>query len=617
MREDQFNSDDLVDESLLLQIRALGHLPSPSSSALKLYSLIQTEDADIREMAAVIKGDVALTARVLLMANRAGAAAGRPVAAVEDALVRLGLKTVASLAIGLSVIDEALACKTPDSRAYLDICYRSLAAGVLAEWLSDRPKVPACAADMFTCALLAHSGQMALLRFYPQPYADMLCQKRESYELLELEKNQLGINHQLITMALLHEWGFPEVLSEAIRLSEAEPEKRLGEERRQIMAQILNFAWEASASLVEGNRAQLLNLLPGALARLGQDVAEGDVVQMADNLQKRWGEWCPQSASQGERTMNQAALSASEEQPVSGQLALLLVGVPEPELSAWTEIFQARKYAVDFCSNLHEVGQLLIGQVVNILLVWQPPQAGCKLLETWVKDSARAALVIQEDLDEATQIEFLKLGVDAVVPRTVNPEYLLAQVGRLAAKVGLFQTLEAERDAHRKLLAELVLTTRKLHLQTLTDPLTGLANRRMADAFLKRHWAQVERRKIKLSCLVIDLDNFKKINDLYGHDAGDSALRAFSTILKRHVRQEDLAVRLGGDEFLVICPLATAADLEILRHRLMRATGQLKLETGSLEFSMGIAESDLTTMRSYTDLLKLADQHLIQSKRMR
>lgn len=218
MNDESVVPDTLAEDSLLLQIRALGHLPSPSSTALRLYALIQSEDVDLHKVAEVIKRDVALTVRLIRMANRPGGTPGRPVASVEEGLMRIGLKTVAGLAVGLSVIDDAVASSAPDASAYLALCRHSLAAAVLAEWMCDRPEIPVSAADLFTCALLARIGQLALLRFYPEPYSVLLRLNKNTHELLDAEREQLGIDHQAITLALLQEWGFPDPLTEAIRI---------------------------------------------------------------------------------------------------------------------------------------------------------------------------------------------------------------------------------------------------------------------------------------------------------------------------------------------------------------------------------------------------------------
>ncbi|KXW58237.1 sensor domain-containing diguanylate cyclase [Ferrovum myxofaciens] len=619
MNDESVVPDTLAEDSLLLQIRALGHLPSPSSTALRLYALIQSEDVDLHKVAEVIKRDVALTVRLIRMANRPGGTPGRPVASVEEGLMRIGLKTVAGLAVGLSVIDDAVASSAPDASAYLALCRHSLAAAVLAEWMCDRPEIPVSAADLFTCALLARIGQLALLRFYPEPYSVLLRLNQNTHELLDAEREQLGIDHQAITLALLQEWGFPDPLTEAIRISEAEPELRVGNDRSHVMAQILNFAWEAAPALISRHTEKINGYLEHGLALLGQSVSTEELPGMVEDIIGHWQEWG--SHTPGHDSSNKdIAPNSGEAESVTTRL--LLVGVPLAIRQSWESTFAGRGYGVLNVDSWGAVTTQMTNESVGFLIIWQDEphilgEQEKRLFESWTGEEQRAIVVLVPELNAPFAQELLEIGADIVLPCTVSVPLLGAQLARLEGKLVVARNLEAERSTHRKLLSELVLTTRKLHLQTLTDPLTGLANRRMAEAFLKRHWFQVERRNLPLGVLIIDLDDFKRINDKFGHDAGDAALRAFATVLKENVRQEDLAVRLGGDEFLVVCPLAQVSNLEYLRKRLIEVARQLTLETGPLSCSIGFAESDRNTMKSPSELLKQADEHLMRLKRNR
>ncbi len=612
------SGESLTEASLVMQLQALGHLPTPSSTALRLYALIQSDEAGIPEVAAVIKTDVTLTGRLLRMANLGGYLQ-RPVISVEESLMRVGTKSVAALAVGLSVIDDAVANAPMEDAAYLGLCRRSVAAAVVAEWFCSQARVPVSASDLFTCALLARIGQLALLRFYPKSYAALMDRHHAPFDLIDQERSQLVVDHQTITLALLREWRFPDVFIDAIRLSEGRDDDRNGEDRRSLMAQLLYYGWEMAPALMAGHRIDLGFHVRRSMAIFGEEIAEEDCQQVMDGLLARWGEWGGGdliSVPSGER------MSESEGDE---QLSVLLVGLAEDKKVLALSALTAQGYATICKSSLDEAVCLVASGHGGIMVIQEPKgmslfPARESLLGAWLKDQARSALIILAEpcpSNESYGANLLNMGVDALLGPEFSISCLVAQVDRLADRVQLLKTLERERQAHRRLLSELVLTTRKLHIQTLTDPLTGLSNRRMADAFLKRHWAQLERRKMFLGCLIIDLDCFKQINDQFGHDAGDVALRAFAGLLKRYVRQEDLAARLGGDEFMLICPMTRTQDMVILANRLLAATQELKLDTGILRFSVGMAESDLSVMKTYDDLLKAADQHLMNNKRNR
>lgn len=97
---------------------------------------------------------------------------------------------------------------------------------------------------------------------------------------------------------------------------------------------------------------------------------------------------------------------------------------------------------------------------------------------------------------------------------------------------------------------------RVLREQSIKDPLTKLFNRRYLEETLARECARAQRNQIPLCVLILDIDHFKKVNDTYGHDAGDAVLVAFGSLLMGKVRKEDVVCRLGGEEFVVVLPSA-------------------------------------------------------------
>ena len=116
----------------------------------------------------------------------------------------------------------------------------------------------------------------------------------------------------------------------------------------------------------------------------------------------------------------------------------------------------------------------------------------------------------------------------------------------------------AEKHWHSDLLRNLA----------MLDPLTGLYNRRFAEQRLAAEVSRSERKGHPLTVLTLDLNNFKVINDTYGHAAGDLVLQEFAAQLNKVIRGSDMAVRLGGDEFLVLLPECTMEQLELVIGRL-------------------------------------------------
>lgn len=148
----------------------------------------------------------------------------------------------------------------------------------------------------------------------------------------------------------------------------------------------------------------------------------------------------------------------------------------------------------------------------------------------------------------------------------------------------------------------------------ITDPLTGLYNRRYLDDQLTRVHATAVRIQRPYALLVMDADEFKLVNDTYGHAKGDAALVAFAEDLRSVVRAGDIAVRTGGDEFVVVLPEASAGDAEALAKRVQRALTRRTKPQEIRSVSAGIVEWH--QFAGPEDLLAEADQLVYQSKRV-
>jgi len=144
------------------------------------------------------------------------------------------------------------------------------------------------------------------------------------------------------------------------------------------------------------------------------------------------------------------------------------------------------------------------------------------------------------------------------------------------------------------------------------DDLTALLNRR---GFRRACDANPEQAPVVLSCVMIDLDDFKRINDLHGHPAGDAALRHFADALRRGLRPEDTVARLGGDEFALLLAGATGRETEQILLRIQQDLQQnsCALPTGTLKFSAGIAEK--APRESLVQALSRADTAVLNAKR--
>ncbi len=164
---------------------------------------------------------------------------------------------------------------------------------------------------------------------------------------------------------------------------------------------------------------------------------------------------------------------------------------------------------------------------------------------------------------------------------------------------------------------ELVKANATLEILAMTDVLTELPNRRHALIQLHRLWREAKELDGNLACMVIDADNFKTINDTYGHDAGDCVLKRLAKALQHSVRSDDIVCRMGGDEFLIICPNTPLQGALYIAEQTRRTIADLNVKAGTGiwkgSISVGVAAIS-SEIDSIDDLLKAADDGVYLAK---
>lgn len=178
---------------------------------------------------------------------------------------------------------------------------------------------------------------------------------------------------------------------------------------------------------------------------------------------------------------------------------------------------------------------------------------------------------------------------------------VVAEIGRLKEQL---ETLKREYDRVSRL--------------TECDPLTGLFNFKHLEVSLKREMERTRRTGFPLSLIMIDLDHFKKVNDAYGHQAGNAALRWVGRIWRNGIRINDILCRYGGEEFTLILPATALKQAVLAAHRLRTSLANAPLVEEGVEIhltaSFGVEVYKATDTFSADEFLKRADMYLRQAK---
>ncbi|HYM96467.1 MAG TPA: sensor domain-containing diguanylate cyclase, partial [Candidatus Sulfotelmatobacter sp.] len=185
-----------------------------------------------------------------------------------------------------------------------------------------------------------------------------------------------------------------------------------------------------------------------------------------------------------------------------------------------------------------------------------------------------------------------------VQTRSGELDYFLIMFGDVSERRSTEDALKAAYAELEGLVtqrtSELRTANERLSTEAVSDPLTGLYNRRYLADFVERELSRTRRAGNKIVFAMIDIDHFKLVNDTFGHEAGDDVLRALSSFLRAQIRQEDLAFRYGGEEFLLVLPSTTLDGIPSRIERIREQFGGMNIEHGHrpiwpVTLSIGVA----------------------------
>jgi len=264
-------------------------------------------------------------------------------------------------------------------------------------------------------------------------------------------------------------------------------------------------------------------------------------------------------------------------------------------------------------------------EALDVAAIWGDcglPPPGIGMQDCWALRAGRPHIVVAGDYTAECGHAAICQNSYMCLPLLSHGEtvgllhFQMIEPGEFPQPILLFANMFAEQVSLS--LANIQLRD-ALRNQSIRDALTGLYNRRYLDEILGREARRAVRSTQGLGVLMLDLDNFKKFNDTYGHDAGDAVLCETAAFLLKSVRTEDFVCRFGGEEFIVILP---AADLKTTQARAQRIRSKLREMTvihqgrslGMVTVSIGVAEVPVHGITP-KDLIEAADAALYRAKR--
>lgn len=478
------------------------NFPSPPAIAVKILNAVQEDDAALVELGEIISTDPALTAKMLQAANSSLFACNGEITSINRAMSVLGTNIIKNIALSF-VIAAELNENGNTGFDYDDFWKRSVTAAISAELLSKTVQFKND--DIFVTALLQDIGMLVIAMTKGDEYNRLLKESRTlDANLIHLEKDLYGFDHQQVGYALLLNWRIPESISEPI-LYHHQPENAPENYRKS--DELLNFGQQLAAIYNESQTSEKARL-----------------------LQKKLTEHFDIDASQAAALLDDVATRS------------------------------------------------------------------CEILKTFELDPG------------------------AIKPYSVLLQEANTELGKLSLSNGqmILEMREAKEKAE-KLAQELQDANTRLKELVYRDGLTGLYNHRYFQESLGNELARATRYHSSVSLILFDIDFFKKVNDTYGHPAGDLVLMNLASAVTNAVRPCDIVARYGGEEFAVILPETSAAGVRVFAARLRRCVegiatlvdGQLIYVTVSAGATTFNKESSKITKNI---LIETADRGLYISK---
>jgi two-component system, cell cycle response regulator len=508
---------------------------------------------------------------------------------------------VRQIALGFSLIDNyrSGACNAFD---YLGYWTSSLATGIAAQQVAAQAQCPPD--ESFTCGLLSGIGRLALATAFPTEYGELLNRSLEPLAQREAEVDQFGLDHAALSSELLEDWGLPEIFHQAVRYHEIPTEAPFpAGSRVQVLTAALHFAAKVGVLLTldSAQRWERVPSLYHAAAQVGLE--DHQVPPLVDGVVAQWQDWgrelrLPTRDFSDIKNLLSMPPDPSGEEGLSALVMLpmrvALVVRNAALLRTLADTLDAMGLAVELASDRDGALGLLEKNRTDVLMVEVPDsgEESVRLLrDLRAGDGGRQAYCITliPPEAEAGVAKLMLAGASDYLLFNYSEAALMARLNAAQRVVALQGAVRSERESVIRSSGEWARSNRRLLQEAHTDPLTRLHNRRYGMDRFHQEWSFSLHSGTPLSCLMLDIDYFKRINDVHGHDMGDLVLTQTARVVERGCRKDDVVFRFGGEEFCIVSPNTGLADAVLLAERIVRAVREADFGRDGVTFQVTIS----------------------------
>jgi two-component system cell cycle response regulator len=300
----------------------------------------------------------------------------------------------------------------------------------------------------------------------------------------------------------------------------------------------------------------------------------------------------------------------------AGKTRILLVEHKSPQASVMKNLLESCDHEVIVADDGGAIVSIVETHnpdviILDCLLPGLDSAQVCRCLKQ-NRDTSGIPIILLTDKNSTTdKVAVLTAGADDYILKPCDDDELSALIcARLRTKSGWD---ELKQKTHQ--LQEML--TRVETLAQL-DSLTGLYNRRRFEMLIGTEFKRAVRHELPLSCLVLDIDHFKTVNDTHGHQAGDQVLREMVRVIQQNIREIDTPARWGGEEFIILSPNTPKENALTVGERIRRAVannGFSGVHHRQITVSIGIAGIPDPAMKTMEQLIHAADLSMYEAKK--